>query len=168
MNYTSPPFKTCMKLLFKNKNFIKLLIIFTCVLGYFNLYGTIVNEYLMSYGFSNDQTTIVGGTSQFCGITGTVLVSIFIDKFKKYKLIFLILNIIGLICHVAMTMLIELFTEYGFIIVMFLWSIATISIIPIYACSFDFVIELTYPIGESISGGLIMSCSQISGIVAVR
>jgi hypothetical protein len=32
----------------------------------------------------------------------------------------------------------------------------------------DFVCELTYPVGESISGGLIMISSQISGIISVK
>ena len=37
-HYQSPPIWDCLKLMIKNKNFIKLLISFTCVLSYLNVY----------------------------------------------------------------------------------------------------------------------------------
>ena len=44
--------------------------------------------------------------------------------------------------------------------------IITISFItPIYTTSMDYVIELTYPVGESISEGIIMTGNQLFGVV---
>ena len=54
------------------------------------------------------------------------------------------------------------------IILLILWTLCSFSIVPIFTCSMDFVVELTYPVGESISGGLIMMVNQITGILAVR
>lgn len=166
-NYQSPPLLTCLKLMFKNKNFIKLLAMFTFILGYFNLYGTIVNEYFSKYGLTDNQTSYVGGVANFMAIIGCLIVSAILDKLKNYKRAFLILNTFGLICHLTMTISLEYFYDYNYIILMVLWTFCSMSIIPIYTCSMDFVVELTYPVGESISGGLIMTCSQISGILAI-
>jgi len=154
--------------MFKNKNFIKLLISFTCILGYFNLYGTILNELFTKYLLSEWELSMIGGLANILALIGVMLISILIDKYKKYKISFIILNAIGLLSHIAMTMILELSKDNLFILTAILWSICSISILPIYTCSMDFVCELTYPVGESISGGFIMSCTQISGIIAVK
>ena len=38
---------------------------------------------------------------------------------------------------------------------------------PIYTTGMDYVAEMTYPVGESISGGLIMCFNQIFGIIGI-
>jgi hypothetical protein len=38
------------------------------------------------------------------------------------------------------------------------------SAVPIYTAGMDFVCEITYPVGESINGGIMMTMSQLSGI----
>jgi MFS family permease len=151
----------------KNKNFVKLLISFTCIMGYLNLYGTIVNEYFSMYKLTDDQTSYIAGTANVFAIIGTLIISAILDKYKNYRKAFLILNFIGIICHSLMTLLIELYEEQAFYILIILWTLCSTSILPIYTCSMDFVVELTYPVGESISGGFIMSFNQISGIIAV-
>jgi Na+/melibiose symporter-like transporter len=144
-----------------------LLISFTCIIGYFNLYGTIVNEYFSRYGLDDDETNYVGVIANFSGIVGCLIISAFLDKYKVYKKPFLILSCFGLICHVTMTILLELSDSNAFIILTVLWTFCSISVLPIFTISMDFVIELTYPVGESISGGVIMTCTQISGIISV-
>ena len=157
----------CLKLLTKNKNFIKLLINFTFVIGYFNLYGTIVNEYFSLYNLTDSQTSYIIGISNFFGILGSLIISMILDKYKNYRQSFIILNILGIISHLSMTALIELYPDYAFPIFLITWTMCTVSILPIYTCSMDFVVELTYPVGESISGGFILSCTEMSGIFAV-
>ncbi len=157
-----------LKIMFRNKNFIKLLISFTCILGYFNLYGTIMNELFTKYLLSEKEMSVISGLANILALIGVVLISIIIDKYKKYKTSFIILNSIGLFFHIIMAVFLETSTENLFIFTAILWSIISTSILPIYTCSMDFVCELTYPVGESISGGFIMTCTQISGIISVK
>ena len=152
--------------MFKNKNFIKILICVFCILGFFNLYGTILNELLTRYGYSEKETSLVGGAANFIALFGVYTISILIDKYKKYKLSFIILNILGLISHIFFCLQLE-FLEKNAIFLLIIWSFTSSATLPIYTCSMDFVCEITYPVGETISGGLIMTATQISGIIAV-
>jgi FLVCR family feline leukemia virus subgroup C receptor-related protein len=167
-HYESPPLKECLKMMLKNKSFLKLLISFTCILGYFNVYGTIINEYFSMYGLDEDQTSYVAGIANILAIISCLITSIILDKFKNYKKAFIILNIVGLISQIAMTVLLEILEENRFLVFTIFWSLCSLSILPIYTLSMDFVCELTYPVGESISGGFIMSFTQISGIIGVE
>ena len=166
-NYESPPLKECIKIMIKNKSFIKFLISFTFVLGYFNCYGTIVNSYFSKYNLNLDETSYVAGCANIFAILNCFISSLIVDKFKNYKKVFIILNTIGLVSHICMTVLLELVPDSSFLIFIIFWTICSMTILPIYTLSMDFVCELTYPVGESISGGFIMSFNQISGIILV-
>ena len=157
-----------LKMMFKNRNFNYLLGSITCIMGFFNLYGTVLNKYFALYKVTNLQTSIIGGVSNVLGIVGSIVISVIIDNIKKYRKPFLILNIIGFVAQVLITILCEVLEDDAFILVVILWSFLAFSVLPIFTISMDFVCELTYPVGESISGGLIMACNQISGILSVN
>jgi Na+/melibiose symporter-like transporter len=151
----------------KNKSFLRMLISFIFILGYVNVYGTIINEYFSKYGLNSDQTSYIGGIANVIAIISCLVASTILDKFKNYKKVFLMLNVVGLIFHILMTVLLEVFEDYSFLILLVCWTVCSSTILPIYTCSMDFVVELTYPVGESISGGFVMCCNQITGIIAV-
>lgn len=153
--------------MFGNKNFILLLFSFSCILGYFNLYGTILNELFTRYSLTEWEMSMIGGFANILALIGVLTISAVIDKYKKYKISFIILNTIGIISHIGMTFCLEYLEKNLFVYISILWSICSIAILPIYTCSMDFVCEITYPVGESISGGFIMTCTQISGIISV-
>ncbi len=165
-HYQSPPLLECVKKMLKNKSFLKLLVSFTCILGYFNVYGTIINGYFSKYGLDEDQTSYVAGVANVMAIISCIITSIILDKSKNYKKAFIILNVIVFISHILMTVLLEV-VDNAYIIFFIFWSICSLCILPIYTLSMDFVVELTYPVGESISGGFIMCFNQISGIIGV-
>jgi MFS family permease len=137
-------------------------------LTYLNVYGTIINEYFSRYGLLDSQTSYISAIANLIGILGSISVSILIDKFKNYRKTLLSLSILGMFSHLLMTILLEFYEKYALIILLILWTLCSFSIVPIFTCSMDFVVELTYPVGESISGGLIMMVNQITGILAVR
>lgn len=144
-----------------------MLIALTGIMGYVNLIGTIANEYLSIYNLDSGRISIATGISNIFGIIGCMVTSIIIDKYKTYKKPFIILNSIAIITQIANTIFLELFGEYVFIISFISYSVINGSLIPIYACTMDYVAEQTYPVGASISGGITMSFNQISGIISV-
>jgi hypothetical protein len=144
-----------------------MLIALTGIMGYVNLVGTIANEYLALYKLNTNQTSIVSGGSNLIAIGGCIITSIIIDKYKMYKKPFIILNVTAIITQAAYMTLIELYEDYAFILSLLAYILINSTTIPIYACTMDYVAEQTYPVGASISGGIIMSINQISGIISV-
>ena len=164
--YKAPPLKKSLKLLFTNKNFNILLVCFTCVIGVWNMYGTIFTPYMAKYNISDNRAAIISSIANFVAIFFAMIGSYILDKTKKFRLILLICNLSALLIMVTFTLLLEFVKNldviYGFSI--FLYSSLVGFLITIHTNGMDYVCELTYPVGESQSGGIIMSMNQIFGI----
>ena len=114
-DYESPPLGKSLCLLFHNKNFMLFLIVSTCVVGFFNIYGTIFNPYMALYGISDDEASYSLACANFLGIVGCLVVSAILDKSKKFKMAMLILNIVGLCFMVLVTITLELIDSHPFV-----------------------------------------------------
>lgn len=165
--YKSPPLKESIVLLFKNKEFMKLLISTTCIVGYVNIIGTIINSYLTLYNISDDATTYTAAVANLCGIISSVVVSAIVDKQKQYKKVLMVLNIAACVFMLLLTIILEQAGKGAAIVAGFGYTLVISSIVPIYTTGMDYVCELTYPVGESYSEGLIMSANQIMGIIGI-
>ena len=164
--YKAPPLKKSLKLLFTNKNFIILLVCFTCVIGIWNMYGTIFTPYMAKYDISDNRAAIISSIANFVSIFFAMVGSYILDKTKKFRFILLICNLCALIIMILFTFLLEFVKNLD---VVFAFSILLYSslvgfLITIHTNGMDYVCELTYPVGESQSGGIIMSMNQIFGI----
>jgi len=149
VNKTVLPFKESIKSLLKNRNFRNLLLCTTGVVGYFNIYGTIINEVFTKYKITPSQTSILGAVANISGIFGSIIFSIIVDKVRNYKVVFLIINGLSVVFHFLMTLLMEVLEpDYTFTVVLIFWTLITMCIIPIFSISMDFVCELTYPVGK--------------------
>ena len=164
--YKAPPLKKSLKLLFTNKNFIILLVCFTCVIGIWNMYGTIFTPYMAKYDISDNRAAIISSIANFVSIFFAMVGSYILDKTKKFRFILLICNLCAFIIMILFTFLLEFVKNLD---VVFAFSILLYSslvgfLITIHTNGMDYVCELTYPVGESQSGGIIMSMNQIFGI----
>jgi hypothetical protein len=139
----------------------------TCILGLFTQYGTILNELLTRYNYSEKETSLINASANFIALFCVYLISISIDKYKKYKLSFVMLSIFGILTFSFFSIHLE-YIEKNTILMLIIWSLTSSALLPIYTCSMDFVCEITYPVGETISGGILIISSQISGIIAVK
>lgn len=135
------------KVLLKNKSFIKLMFCDAAIIGYSNIYSTIINEVFTKYGLTDAQVSILGLVANIAGISGSVIFGIIIDKFRIYKKMFIVLIGSSIVCHFLMITLAEIFTENTFLILIFLMTSLIFCIVPITAISNDFLCELCYPIG---------------------
>lgn len=164
-NLKVPEFKESVRILFKNKSFICLMIVCTIIIGYFNLFGCVLSEFLGIYDIDKNTISLVGGISNILGLFSCLVVSVIIDKYKKYKMFFLILSLVGVIVQVLITVLVEVVDESADV---YVWgaglTLMMMTCVPFYAICMDYVCEITYPVGENISGGFILSGSQVLGI----
>ena len=152
----------------KNKNFLTILVCFSCITGFTNFYGVIINPVLTRYKLTENQISKINSVGNILLTFGIILISMLIDKFKKYKLSFIFLNIIGLIGQVLFTVFLEYVENNLYTYIFILWCLTIISLMPIYSICLDFVCEITYPVGESFSGGFIITITQFVSIGLVR
>ena len=105
------------------------------------------------FGFNGVDNSIFGASFIFFGVVGSFVFGFLLDKYAKYKL----------------TINVTSFTACGLIVLAF-WtlqsgSVAIFSInlacigffvIPIIPCSYAFAVELTYPVPEAMSNGMMI------------
>ena len=156
------------KKLISNKNFIKLLISLTCIVGFINIFGTIFNSYMALYKIKDSTATYTAATANLFGIITALVVGGVIDKFKKYKDSMIICNSISLFIFIITTLIMESIDKKSLGKASFIcYTLIIGSSVPIYTSGMDYVCEITYPVGESISEGIIMCFNQIMGIIGI-
>ena len=164
-----------LKMLFKNKRFIYLFISTFFVVGYYNVIGTLINPLFEIYSISGNNSSIIFFISSILGMISSVIISKIVDKSQKFKLSMILLCVFGTIFQILLTILLEIFkpdkkdnknenSTSEFIIALILYSLVTIVDTPFYTIGMNYACEITYPVGESINGGIMMSASQICGI----
>ena len=163
-----------LKILFTNIRFIYLLMSTFFVVGYYNIIGTIINSLFELYSISGNNSNLIFFVSSFLGMISSVIVSKLVDKYKKFKLSMVILCVSGTIFQILLTLLLEIFkpdspkedenSTIEFVIALIIYSLVTIVNTPFYTIGMNYACEITYPVGESINGGIMMSMSQLAGI----
>jgi len=79
----------------------------------------------------------------------------------------IVCNIISLIIFIITLILETVNKKYLGITSFICYTLVIGSSVPIYTSGMDFVCEIIYPVGESISEGVIMTCNQIMGIIGI-
>lgn len=161
------PFKRSLNLLFSDVNFIFLLLGFTFSYGFFNLYGTILSELLKLYKFSEELNSLIGSLAIGLGLISGIIFSLVTDYFKKYRKFILMLNFCAIISFFLFSLYLEFQNDDKFLITS-LWCFVFVCNIPATILNYDFACELTYPAGESLTLGLILSSANIFGIISVK
>ena len=156
------------KKLFHNKNYVYLFISLSCIVGYVNIIATIFNAYMDMYDITDTQASYISGIANFLGIITSIIVAAIIDKNKKFTLILLLCNILSIVIYIITIIVLELVESKNlYIIIGVLFSFLIGVAIPIYTSGMDLVCEITYPIGESTSDGVIMVGNQLMGIIGI-
>lgn len=99
------------------------------------------------------------------GIVGSGVFGAFVEIKRKYKLAIIVICILSFASTFGMmfgliSKSIALTTIFCFIV--------GFSMIPIMVVGFELGVECTYPIGEAMSTGVMMSATQVVGIIFVR
>ena len=146
----------------KNKNFLLLLTIFASLYGCYTCLGAVINDLCEPYGFGSSDAGMFVGVFIVSGLTGSFVLSGFLDKYNAYLKILRIVCFGSLVFSSAMVFSLN----YGVIWVVCI-NIALLGffLLPIIPVCYSFAVELTYPVSEAMSNGLLMLFSQLVGIV---
>ena len=156
-----------LKLLFKNKNFIFLLIPTFFIVGYYYIMGNIFNNFLYLYKITKYQCTVIYSVSITAGIISSLIISFFLDRCKRFKLFMIILCILGIVFQALFTFLLEIVKSKGlniFILGLIFYILINAVVIPFYCIVMNYACEITHPVSESFSGGILMVLAQLCGI----
>ena len=162
-----PTLLESLKLLFKNFRFICLFISYLLVVGYFDIMSTIINSLLDLYSITGKQSSIIYAIGSIFGMIGSLIISYILDKYKKFKLIMILLSVTGVIFQALFTFLLELSEKKDlnvYAIGLIMYSLTNISIVSFYTIGMNYACEITYPVGESISDSIMASTPQIVSI----
>ena len=168
VNLKPIPLLETLQLLFMNKRFDYLLVSTFFVVGYFDVFGTICYTVFSMYNVTETQSSVVYGVATGFGILSALIISVWVDRTKKFKLTMLLLTFGGIILQTLFTILFEFTLHYSILnpyaVALVMYSLVSMIVIPYYTIGMNYACKITYPLGECINGGLMMSMSQISGI----
>ena len=149
------------KQMFRQKEFILLLVIFFIGLGTFNAVTTWIEDIVRPNGITSTQAGIIGGLMIVGGIVGALVIPSFSDRSRK-RTPFIKIALAGATLGLAG---IAFFTSYLLLLVAaFVMGFFLLSSGPI---GFQYGAEITYPTPEGTSNGLLLMMGQISGILFI-
>jgi cyanate permease len=149
------------KQMFRQRNFVLLLVIFFIGLGAFNAVTTWIENIIAPRGFSSTQAGTVGGLMIVGGIVGALVVPSLSDRYRR-RVPFIILALVGAtlgLVGITYATSFWLLLTASFTLGFFLLSSGPIG--------FQYGAEITYPTPEGTSNGLLILMGQISGIVFI-
>lgn len=149
--------------LFKNKQFIILLIYFSVFVGFFTFFYSIVNDIFEKYHFEDkDLANKVSGLANFAGILGNLSFTIFASNTRKVKLLLIIINILFFINFLGFTLLLSLNVKSEWVYYITFFIIGGLNT-PAFVLSIDLSCEICYPINDTTIVGILFVVSQIVG-----
>ena len=151
------------KKLLRDGNFMKLMLAFGIIFGQVNTYGPIVGILANKMGYSDDDASVFGAVFIVGGIVGSAILGTYVELKRKYKTAMIIVAIFAIFGPIAL--LGSLYTGEVWPVCLGAFILGfDLAILPV---GIDFGVELTYPVAEPVSTGLLMSAAQIFGILLV-
>jgi cyanate permease len=150
-----------LKQIFRTKGFMLLMLIFFVGLGVFNAVTTWIEDVVRPREFSTIQAGNTGGLMIIGGIIGALVIPSLSDHYRK-RTPFLVLAVAGAILGLVG---ITYATSYWLLLVSaFIMGFFLLSAGPL---GFQYGAEITYPVPEGTSNGLLLWIGQISGIIFI-
>ncbi|KAJ9601191.1 hypothetical protein L9F63_000659 [Diploptera punctata] len=152
-----------LKALMTNRNFLLLLVSYGINIGVFYVVSTLLNQIVLkARPDAEEDAGRIGLTSVFAGIVGSVTAGIVLDKTHKFKECTLVVYFMGLAGMIAFTFTLTL----GHIwILYFAGALLGFFMTGYLGVGYEFAAELTFPIPEGTSSGLLNASSEVFGVL---
>jgi len=152
------------KELAQNKNFVLLFFVFSLIYGIYGALPSIISQLTEPYAYTDVDNAIFGSLFLVGGVISSFVVGVILDKFQNYKQQTTILCILSSIFSAFMFYCLPSKSTVLFGFNIFLLGAA---VIPMLAVAYPFACELTYPLGEAFSNGMLMTLSLFWGAILV-
>ncbi|MGH0122205.1 UNVERIFIED_CONTAM: hypothetical protein FKN15_026326 [Acipenser sinensis] len=149
--------------LFKNFSFLLLLVSYGILTGSFYSVSTLLNQMIIvQYEGEEVNAGRIGLTLVVAGVVGSIICGFWLDLTKTYKGTTLIVYLLSFIGILIFTFTLDL----GYLIVVFVTAgILGFFMTGYLPVGFEFGVEMTYPVPEGTSSGLLNASAQVFGII---
>ncbi len=144
--------------LLANKNYMLCVCAFTFQLGIFSTFGTIVGSFSARLGFSSLDNVYFGGALITSGIIGSVIIGVLLDKYQKYKIVMLSIILLSIVLLVSAFIIVHYRSAFWLTVMFGLFGL---TVIPVGPLCFGFAVELTFPVEEAVSNGMMVMISRV-------
>lgn len=124
--------------------------------------GTVIGIITTQYGYSASNASLFGAVFIVGGIIGSGVFGTIVEIKKNYKVVTCVICAITAISPIGLLFALKSLNVAATAIGCTVVGFASVSILPV---GIDFGVELTHPVAESISSGLLMSSGQLFGII---
>ncbi|XP_054987994.1 feline leukemia virus subgroup C receptor-related protein 2 [Sorex araneus] len=149
--------------LFKNLNFVLLVITYGLNTGVFYALSTLLNRVVIAH-FPGEEVNAgrIGLTIIIAGMFGAMIAGLWLDRSKTYKETTLAVYIMAVVGMVVYTVTLDLKHLWVVFVTAGTLGFFMTGYLPL---GFEFAVELTYPESEGISSGLLNVSAQVFGII---
>lgn len=155
-------FKKELKKLISNRSYFLLTISFMTIDSICTAMGAIVASLTLPYHYSSIENSLCGGLFIVFGVIGSFILSVYLDKYPRYKLTIISISFLAVFANAAAMLTLPSDLKFLFFVNVALMGFATIPMTPI---AFAFAVELTYPTPESMSNGMMILPNKIYGVL---
>lgn len=147
--------------LFKDKNYVMLLISFSLTYSGAIVAQTVISNLSEPYGYSSSSTSVFGGAFVVAGVAMSVVFSIILDRYQSFnKVLWCIISVTALATAGTLYTLpkgnVPLFAANMFVLGGFLLPVGPIGI--------SYTTELAYPVSEVAATGINIMIAQVLGV----
>eukprot|EP00731_Ephydatia_muelleri_P020326 Em0013g53a len=133
--------------------------------GLFNAMITILPQMLCSYGYSDTDTGLWVTLMIFSGVAGATIVSFTLDYTKKYKEVGVVCLGLSVLCFIWFSQVSRLYDQsVNVVISLCVFGFFALPLVPV---CMELGVEITYPVGEATSSGLLWSSVQVFAVVFI-
>lgn len=147
--------------LFHNREYVRVLLVCFLSLGILNTVLTVLESILLPGGVSTAEAGAIGGAFVMAGVCGAVLLPIISDKIGRRTPFFLGAQIVLTCTYVGLTFL------HGMVPLLLVAMIGGFTIMGVGPIIFQHGTEVSYPVQEGTSLGVLLLMGQISGAAFV-
>ncbi len=132
--------------------------------GSFNTLATLVAQLVAPYGYTDDFAGLLGASVVFAGLVGAGIASAIVEQTQCYRHVLIFCFLGGAASLSAFVLNLRSDNEVPLVATMSLFGFFLTPTLPV---SFELSCEVTYPMGEALPSGLLMSAGQMSGIALI-
>lgn len=149
-----------MKELVSNRNYILLFFSFNFIYGIHGSLGATIASIAAKYGYGVNASSTMCFVYLFGGIFNSFFLGTMLDKYQNFRKLVIIICAISLItCTIHIFALPTGNVLFESVAMMLVGA----SVLPITSISYSFAVELTYPVPETMTNGMMISISLVWG-----
>jgi hypothetical protein len=148
-----------------NPSYAYLLVSFSLVLGVFNGLATLVEPLIQPFGYGSDDSSVIGGLLIGLGVLGSIIFGVVIEKTLAYKKVIVCLTLMGVLMMLSMGVC--FYYEMSLTLVGVAMGALGFVLVPVMPLSFELACEISFPVGEALAAGMLVTGGQLVGIILI-